>query len=128
VACPWEAVTQPVGCPLSVSPAGAVLFGGLSSWLRLLVPNRWLGRQAHNRKLPDEREEALKPRSRNRKPLDERERAPNPLRTSHQPVMPEHAAVPIVIQSFCITPIQAFLTIFRVCQGIFPALTNPKNR
>jgi len=37
VARPREAVTQPVGCPLSVSPAGAVLCGGLSPWPSSLV-------------------------------------------------------------------------------------------
>src|SRR5882724_773332 len=40
VACPRDTVTQRVGCPLSVSPAGAVLFGGLSPWASSLVPRR----------------------------------------------------------------------------------------
>src|SRR5882757_1054510 len=51
VACPRDTVTQPVGCPLSVSPAGAVLFGGLSPWPSSLVPHvvgvvveTWTGR------------------------------------------------------------------------------------
>src|SRR5882757_10854741 len=39
VARPREAVTQPVGCPLSVSPAGAVLIGSLSPWPSSLVPS-----------------------------------------------------------------------------------------
>src|SRR5712675_847671 len=34
-------MTQQVGSPLPVSPAGAVLIGGLSPWSRSLVPRCW---------------------------------------------------------------------------------------
>jgi hypothetical protein len=118
VARPREAVTQPVGCPLSVSPAGAVWCGGLSPWPRSAVPNRW-SRWSPNPGPPGATGSCRanwsglpKSRFRNRRPLDELDRAPNPLRHRHQPVMPEHAAFPVVIQSFCITPILAFFNSF----------------
>jgi hypothetical protein len=82
--------------------------------------------QAHNRKLPDERGRAPKPRSRNRRPLDERERAPNPLRHRHRTAMPEHAAFPVVIQSFCITPILAFFNSFLGLSRHLSRLDKPK--
>jgi hypothetical protein len=77
-----------------------------------------------NRKLPSELEWATQSCSRNRSPLDEREQALNPLRHRHQPVMPQHAAVPIVIQSFCITPILAFFNSFWVLSRHLSRLDN----
>jgi hypothetical protein len=79
-----------------------------------------------NRKLPSEPEQAPKSRSHNRNPLDELERAPNRLRHRHQPRMPQHAAVPIVIQSFCITPILAFFNSFLGLSRHLSRLDKPK--
>ena len=67
-----------------------------------------------------------KPRSHNRNPLDELERAPNQLRPSHRAAMPEHAAFPVVIQSFCITPILAFFNSFLGLSRHLSRLDNPK--
>jgi hypothetical protein len=44
----------------------------------VVTGHTWIAR--HNRKLPSEREWALKSRSRNRNPLDELEQTPNSLR------------------------------------------------
>jgi hypothetical protein len=89
-------------------------------------PYMLVGPDSANRKLPSEREQALKSRSRNRNPLDELERAANRLRHRHRPVMPQHAAVPIVIQSFCITPILAFLNSFWGLSRHLSRLDNPQ--
>jgi hypothetical protein len=45
-------------------------------------------------------------------PLDELEQAPDRLRQCLPWDMPQHAAFPMVVQSFCITPIQAALNDF----------------
>jgi hypothetical protein len=85
-----------------------------------------VGPNSANRKLPSEREQALKSRSRNRQPLNELEQAPNPLRRRHRAVMPEHAAFPVVIQSFCITPILAFFNSFWGLSRHLSRLDNPQ--
>jgi hypothetical protein len=77
-----EAMTQPVGSPLQFVQRCGVL-RRLESVVEVTGPWPVVRPDSANRKLPDEREQALKSRSRNRNPLDERERAPNRLR--HQP-------------------------------------------
>ena len=51
-----------------------------------------------------------------------------PLLDHQQGTLTQHAAYPVLSSSSASPRSRPPLTIFRVCQGIFPALTNPKNR
>jgi hypothetical protein len=128
VAIPRVAVTQQVWCPLSVSPAGAVLFGGLSSWPSSLVPRCWLSQAGnpYNRKLPSEREWLPRPAPATGTRWTNGSGLPTRCATATGRQMPKHAAVPIVIQSFCITPILAFFNSFWGLSRHLSRLDNPQ--
>src|SRR5882757_505039 len=125
--------------PAPVRPAGAVCCGGLSPWPSSLVPSCWSSQAPlapscwsclDHQTQPEaaERTGAGSPAPLpQRNPLNEPERAPNPLRHRHQPVMPQHAALPVVSSPSASPRSWPSLTVFGGCQGIFPALTTPKN-
>src|SRR5882724_7027655 len=105
VASPRDAVTQRVGCLLPVSPAGAVLCGGLSSWPSLLVPN-WSLSPGPGQISPRLGE------THNRQSLDELEWALNLLRYRATRRDAKRRGISCGIQFFCITPILAFFNVF----------------
>src|SRR6202011_3019614 len=62
-----------------------------------------------------------------RKPLDEQKRALNLLRPGHQRTRPNRAALLLLRTSSASPRSRPLLAISGVCQGVFPALTNPRN-
>jgi hypothetical protein len=99
-------VTQPVGSPLPFVQRVPVAGAGLESLLpfvrQLPIGRVWPNHRPGTRDL----DHGLKP-PQHTAPLDELERAPNRLRHCLPVDLPEHAAFPLVIQSFCITLIRS---------------------
>jgi hypothetical protein len=116
-------MTQPVGCPLPVSPAGAVCCGGLSPWPRSLVRSCWLGQ----------------PEAAGRTGIGPSPAPTTGTRWTNWTGLPTRCVIAtsrqcqstrqfLSLSSPSASPRSwPSLTVFGCCQGIFPALTTPKN-
>jgi hypothetical protein len=116
--------------PALVRPAGHPLVLPHSPGRRLPDEREWaLNLGGPNRQLPDDQEQAPNPGDQNRQPPNKQDHAPKPpAHAATRGDLPKPRDTGLASSPSPSPRSRPPLTVFRVCQGIFPALTNPKNR